>query len=61
MCFYILNFRTHTFASASNTTEAIAEANRFIADGASKDEIEIVNAMDPDVRYDIDSFVAEEW
>ena len=50
--FYVLNFKDHSFVSASYPEEASAIAKNLLENGsAAEDDIEIVNAADDECRF----------
>lgn len=56
--FYVLNFRTHQFTTCSNSVAANKAIEDALAGGAKRDDIEIVNAFDADVRLTVTAFRA---
>ena len=54
--FYVLNFDDHRFATCDNAPQAAEHISRMLAEGCSKDSIEIVNGFIDDVRLNVDQF-----
>ena len=54
--FYVLNFDDHRFTTCDNVSQAAEHISRLLAEGCSKDSIEIVNGLIDDVRLNVDQF-----
>lgn len=54
--FYILNFDDHRFTTCNDASQAAERVSRLLAEGHSKDSIEIVNGLIDDVRLSVDQF-----
>ena len=56
--FYILNFKDHSFVSATFAEQVMKLVNELVSTGnATEEDIEIVNAFDDNCRMTINEFV----